>query len=200
METDYTKKITMAVAGDKGSFSEQAGRDYAQIADINNFEIIHATDMEGVLEKIENGSADLGIFPVYNTLGGLVDQAFTAMGKHRFSLVGQIKFPIHHCLMVLGNLKQNEIQEIISHQQPFRQCKEYLQNNFPNVPLREYVDMAKAAHDLSKNILSETSAVIGSSNTALIYGLTALEENIEDGKEGENVTTFIVVQKYEHKE
>ncbi len=184
------KKTTLAVAGDQGSFSEEAGLMYAGRVGMDP-EMVFAIDMEGTLSAVENGKAEFGIFPVVNSRGGLVQTAFEAMGNHLFTLVDEVWLDVHQCLLTLPGVGKSDITEIVSHPQALSQCERHLAKEFPNIKLREWEDTAKAAKDLAVGILPKTAAVIAPARSAAIYGLTILEKAIQDYKP--NLTTFIVV-------
>lgn len=184
------KKI--AVSGDAGSFSEEAGLLYAQREGFVPA-IIYAIDMEGVLSQVEKGEADLGIFPVVNSRGGLVQTAFEAMGRHLFMLVSELWMEVHQCLMVLPGTKREDVKTIATHPQAVSQCERYIKREFPGIQLIDWEDTAKAAKDLAVGVLSEDTAVIAPARSAQMYNLELLAKGIQDNHP--NLTTFIVVKK-----
>lgn len=185
-------KTTLAVSGDAGSFSEEAGLVYAGR---EGFEasMIYAIDMEGVLRAVEDGSAALGIFPVVNSRGGLVQTAFEAMGRHLFTMVDEIWIEVQQCLIVMPGCTREQIQRIASHPQAFSQCERYLKKTFESTPLVDWEDTAKAARDLAEGVLDNHIAVIAPARAAQLYKLEILEKGIQD--QHPNLTTFIVVKK-----
>lgn len=186
------KKIRLAVSGDTGSFSEEAGLLYAQRNGLN-FKIIFAIDMEGVLKALDKRKADIGIFPVVNSRGGLVRPAFEAMGKHLFKFTDELWLEVYQCLMVKPGISKKQIKKIATHSQAIAQCERYIRKEYPNAQLIEWEDTAKAARDLAKGILAKDTAVIAPARSAQIYGLKLLAKGIQDNHP--NLTTFIVVTK-----
>jgi prephenate dehydratase len=69
----------------------------------------------------------------------------------------------------------------------------YLKRKWPDANIEAYEDTAKAAEDLGKGTLPDTTAVIAPRKCAELYGLEILEESIQDLKF--NYTTFIVAVK-----
>lgn len=186
------KKIKLAVSGDAGSFSEEAGWLYARQAGLMA-DLSCVIDMEGVLTALDRGEANLGIFPVVNSRGGLVQMAFSAMGRHIFELVDELPMEVNQCLLVLPGVKRNTVKQIASHPQALSQCARYLKKTFPRAKLVEWPDTAKAARDLSAGIIPADSAVIAPARSAELYGLEILARGIQD--EHPNITTFIIVKK-----
>jgi len=186
------EKIRLGVSGDAGSFSEEAGRLYSARAGIDA-EIIFAIDMEGALARLDRAEIDLGIFPVVNSQGGLVTQAFEAMGLHEFKLVSELWLEVQQCLMVLPGLRRSEIKNIATHPQAIAQCQRFIKREFPEAKIIEWADTAKAARDLQAGLLPAATAVIAPARAATLYGLELLEYNIQDMRP--NLTTFIIVKK-----
>ena len=187
-----TPKIRLAVSGDTGSFSEEAGLLYAQRNGLNA-KLIFAIDMEGVLQTLDKKQADIGIFPVVNSRGGLVQPAFKAMGKHLFNYTDELWLEVYQCLMVKHGVTKKQIKKIATHSQALAQCERYIRKEFPNAQLIEWEDTAKAAKDLAKGILKKDTAVIAPARSAQIYKLKLLAKGIQDNHP--NLTTFIVVTK-----
>lgn len=193
MNTEERKsKIRVAVSGDVGSFSEEAGLLYVNREHIEA-EFLYAIDMEGVLVAVEGGRCNLGLFPVTNSTAGLVRQAFEAMGRHRFTCVGDLTLDVRQCLLARPETPRESITRIVSHPQALAQCAQYCAREFPDIPLQEWEDTAKSARDLSAGALEPTAAVIAPARSAELYGLAILETGIQDVQP--NVTTFIIVTK-----
>lgn len=186
------KKI-IAVSGDAGSFSEEAGLLYVNREHIEA-EFLYAIDMEGVLAAGEEGRCNLGIFPVVNSTAGLVRPAFEAMGRHRFTVQSEFKLDVRQCLLARKETPREAITRIVSHSQALAQCAAYCAREFPSVSLQEWEDTAKAARDLRAGVLKPTVAVIAPARCAELYGLAIIEAGIQDAQP--NLTTFIIVTHY----
>ena len=190
-----TNVIKLGVSGDKGSFSEEAGLLYSKNLNINST-LEYLIDMEGVLAAVENGTVDMGIFPVVNLRGGLVRMAYDAMGNHKFKVIDELWFKVHQCLLVTSGMTIHQIDYIVSHPQAFAQCGKYIQKNLKDAKLIEWQDTAAAAKALSQGKLHPMSAVIAPERAAHIYGLDILAKNIQD--DDPNLTAFIIVKKHDN--
>ena len=188
-------KKVIAVSGDAGSFSEEAGLLFAMRSGIDEPDLRFAIDMEGVLVMVEDKSADFGIFPVVNSRGGLVKSAFAAMSRHLFHMDDEIWMEVHQCLLALPGVKREDIKAVATHPQAIVQCERYLQREFKGIQLREWEDTAKAAKDLHEGLLPRDTAVIAPARTAKIYDLVLIEKGIQDNHP--NMTTFIVVTRHQ---
>lgn len=184
--------LTLAVSGDEGSFSEEAGLLYCSREGVDP-KLMYAIDMEGVLARVENGEVERGIFPVVNSRGGLVQTAFEAMGRHHFTLVNELWLEVQQCLLVLQGHDRSTITQIVSHPQALSQCERYLADSFPGARQIKWEDTAKAARDLASGVLPPTTAVIAPARAAVLYDLAICERGIQDSRP--NLTTFIIVSR-----
>jgi len=186
------KPTRIGISGVKGSFSEEAARAYAKKANIRKFDIEYLISVENVLSALEQGTIDLGIFPIENSTGGVVTEAIEGMAKHNFKLKKMFDIDIRQNLLVRKRVTRKNIRTITSHEQALRQCKGYLKKHWRGTKLKEYEDTAKAAEDLAKGKLPKSTAVIASKAAADIYKLKILEAGIQDLKT--NFTTFIAAE------
>lgn len=185
--------MKIGISGAKGSFSEEAARTYAARNKIKSPKIAYLVTVENVLSAIEDDSIDLGIFPIENSNGGIVIEAVHAMAKHRFSVKKIFEIDVHQNLLVKHGVTSEHVKTITSHDQAIKQCRMYLKRLWPKVKIKEYSDTAKAAEDLSKGKLPNSTAVIASRAAAEVYKLDILEESIQDLKF--NFTSFIAAMK-----
>jgi len=179
--------------GARGSFSEKAGEEYIQTEKLERAEIVPLVSAEAVLGAVENGEVDRGIFPIENSNGGVVLEAVHAMAAHVFQIERMFEIDVHHMLLVKPGITASHITTVTSHDQALKQCRMYLKRAWDHTDIEVYEDTAKAAEDLAKGILPDTTAVIAPRRCAEIYGLEILEESIQDLKF--NYTTFVVAVK-----
>lgn len=179
--------------GARASFSEEAGRTYARKNAIKKYEIEFLITAERVLTALEEGSVDVGVFPIENSNGGIVIEAVYAMAKHRFEIKQMFEIDVHHNLLVMKGVTADSVKSIVSHDQAIKQCRMYLKRIWPKVKIKEYADTAKAAEDLASGVLPASAAVIASRRAAEVYGLDILEESIQDLKF--NYTSFVAAVK-----
>jgi prephenate dehydratase len=185
--------MKIGVMGAKGSFSEEAGRTYARKNGMKKFGIDFLITAERVLTALEDGSIDVGIFPIENSNGGIVIEAVYAMAKHRFEIKQMFEIDVHHNLLVKKGTTSDKVKTIVSHDQAIKQCRMYLKRIWPKVKIKEYADTAKAAEDFASGKLPASAAVIASRRAAEVYGLDILEESIQDLKF--NYTSFVAAAK-----
>ncbi len=184
--------MKFGLSGLQGSFSEEAALAYLHKENLEGVELVYLLDMEGVLAALNHKEIELGIFPVVNSIGGLVQTAFEAMGRHTFQMIDKLPFEVSQCLLVKPGILKDQIRQVTSHPQALAQCKNYLATHFPDAHLVEWSDTAAAARDLSNRTLPDYSAVLAPARSAEVHGLALLEKGVQDRHP--NLTTFIVVK------
>ena len=101
-------------------------------------------------------------------------------------------------LMAKDSISLGEIEEIHSHEQALKQCKDYLAEKFWSKKLVETDDTAKSAQDLASGKLGDNVAVIASKQSAEKYGLNIVDHDIHDLKK--NLTLFLAVERLDKNE
>ncbi len=185
--------IQIGIQGAEGSFSEQAAKKFVENQKIKKYSIEYLISSDGVLNAVENGKIDYGIFAMENAQGGVVLESVEALCKYTCKIVEMFHIPIKQNLLGKKGVKIEDITEIHSHRQALRQCKEYLVENFWSKPLIQEDDTAEAARRLAEDEIPNTAAVIASEHCAYKYGLEILKESIHDLKN--NLTLFISIKK-----
>lgn len=181
--------LKIGISGAMGSFSEEAARTYARKGGIKKFSLEYLISVENVLSALESRAIDIGIFPIENSIGGVVTETVHGMAKHNFHIKKMFDIDIHQNLLVRKGVKRAEIKAIVSHEQALKQCRAYLKREWPKGRIREYEDTAKAAEDLANGKLPASTAVVASAAAAKLYKLKILGASIQDLKT--NFTTFI---------
>lgn len=185
--------MRIAVSGAHGSFSEEAGKEYARVSGIADVELLYLVTAENVIAAVEAGAVDRGIVPIENSTGGVVIEAIHALARHIVNIEKLFEIVVKQNLLASPGTTREDITTITSHDQAIKQCRMYLKRTFPHADVKEYPDTAQAAKDLGEGVLPKTTAIIAPLSCAKLYGLDVLEENINDLKF--NVTNFMVLVK-----
>ena len=183
----------IGVQGGAGSFSEDAAKIFAKNHGISDYEICYLITSKLVLNNVQNGEVDYGVFAMENAQGGVVIESVEALSEYKCKIIEMFQVPISQNLLARHGVLIGEITEIHSHQQALRQCKDYLSENFWTRPLIEEDDTAESARRLSEGSLVETAAVVGSKHCAELYDLNIIKKDIHDLKH--NLTLFLGVEK-----
>jgi len=189
---------TIGIQGIEGSFSEEAAKSYCQKFGITDFELEYLISSMNVLDGLTEKIIDTGIFAMENAQGGVVIESVEALAKNQCKIIDMFYVEISQNLLAKDNIALGDIEEIHSHEQALKQCKDYLAEKFWSKKLVEEDDTAKAAQDLAEGKLPDHVGVIASRNSAERYGLNILENDIHDLKK--NLTLFLAVERIDNDE
>lgn len=175
--------LKVAFLGPKATFSHLAAMQQFGLA----AELIPQKSIPAVFEEVEKGRALYGVVPVENSTEGVVSHTLDMFMESRLSINAEILLEVSHYLLSrTGRIE--DVRKVYSHPQPLAQCRKWLEENLPNVPL---VDVASTT--LAAQIVSEDygAAAIASQYAAQLYDLKIVRERIED--QVNNVTRFLVI-------
>ncbi len=142
------------------------------------------------LEALQQKTADRAVLPLENSTAGVVYENYDLLIANDVAITGEIRLPIAHALLGLGQTAKEEIEVIYSHPQALLQCEEYLRRELPKARIEAVSNTAVAAARVQKEGNPHAAAIAGEINAGL-YGLAVLEREIQDAKGNE--TRFIVV-------
>ncbi|MCX7996390.1 MAG: prephenate dehydratase [Patescibacteria group bacterium] len=183
----------VAYLGIPGSYSYLAAR--RQFAG-TGFEFVGASSFRAIFTGIENGNFDYGMIPVENSLAGSVYDNYDLLHQHDVAVVGEqyLKIDLH----LLGTkssmqpaTRLEHISKVVSHYKALEQCDRFLANH-PWIKSEIHSDTAGAAKFVADQ-KDPFLAAIASRETAEIYGLDILAENVQDNEF--NYTRFLVIAK-----
>jgi prephenate dehydratase len=140
---------------------------------------------EDALEAVKDGRAGQAIIPIENSQHGRVADIHFLLPESGLSIVGEHFMPIHACLMGLGT---GPFTTAWSHPQALGQSRHYLRTR-GMVPM-SYADTAGAAAYVAE-LGDPSAAAIAPRIAAELYGLTLVEEDIEDAHD--NMTRFVML-------
>ena len=189
---------TIGIQGIEGSFSEEAAKSYCQKFGITDFELEYLVSSMNVLDGLTKKTIDTGIFAMENAQGGVVIESVEALAKNQCKIIDMFYVEISQNLLAKDHISLGDIEEIHSHEQALKQCKDYLAEKFWSKKLVEHEDTAKAAQDLAEGKLSDNVGVIASKNSAEKYGLNILQNDVHDLKK--NLTLFLAVERIDNDE
>lgn len=183
-------QLLVGFQGEHGAYSEIAVREYNK-----NAAAIPCKEFTEVFESIKSGALDYGVLPVENSIEGAVGPVNDLLFETDLTIIGEIKVPIHHCLLAPRETDYRDIKTVYSHPQALAQCRGFLSRN--KLETRQFYDTAGAALMLS-NERPKAAAAIASKLCASMYDLEVLKENIEDHES--NTTRFLVLSRERNKE
>jgi len=130
-----------------------------------------------------------GVVPIENSTEGVISYTLDVFMHSPLKISGEVSLRIHQNLMTKSE-EWKKVTTVYSHQQSLAQCRQWLDDNLPNVtqiPVSSNTEAALRAKE------DPTSAAIAGTLAAEIYGLDIAKKNIEDNLD--NTTRFLVVGK-----
>ncbi|MFZ3060560.1 MAG: prephenate dehydratase [Candidatus Methanoperedens sp.] len=173
--------MIIGTLGPQGTFSEKAARQWNDKAELRYYD-----DILDAVDALLRNEVDYSVVPIENSLEGSITLTLDLLMEQQLKIIGEVIVPIKLCLLSKG--KKEDIKIIMSHPQPLSQCRKYIKNNFKGVEVRSSPSTSHAAK-LARE--SNEIAAVASGESAVLYGLNILDENIQDAKE--NFTRFIVI-------
>ncbi len=174
--------------GIPGSFSEVAAGELIGMQGMTDAELVPMVCSRNILNALRAGDVSYGVLGVTNTTAGPVSEFEEAFGDVDYEVLAEYILPVHHCIFIRPGVDTDEITEIASHPQAFRQTDRYRETNWPDWKEHPVEDTALAAEWLANGTLPDTTAVICSRQAGIAWGLEPVAENVEDS--AGNRTTF----------
>jgi len=140
---------------------------------------------------VESGLCRFGVLPIENSSNGSVRAVYELLQDHNLSIVRSTRLCIRHELLTLPGVKMEDITEIYSHEQAIGQCSKFL-NSLNGVRVIPCDNTAMAAKMVAEKG-DRHAAAISSHPCAALYGLTCLNDSIQDSDN--NYTRFICITK-----
>ncbi len=177
--------MKVAFLGPKATFSHLATMQHFGYS----AELVPQKSIPAVFEEVEKGHATYGVVPVENSTEGVVSYTLDRFMESELKINAEVLLEVHHDLLSrTGRLE--DIKKVYSHPQPIAQCRKWLEENLPNIPLVDVASTAVAAQIVSEDY---TAAAIASELAATMYDLKLVRKRIED--QVNNFTRFLVIGK-----
>jgi len=175
--------------GPNGTFAYEAAKTFF---DIEKDELIAFPDISGLMFAVDQNKVDMAVVPIENALEGTVNvTADMLVHDVNVKILAEIIIPIKHYLVAKSGTTIENVEMVLSHPQALAQCRKFLYSALKETKQMPTASTAAAAREVS----TETAkwAAIANKNTAQIYNLQILAEDIQD--HATNSTRFIVLSK-----
>lgn len=179
------EKARVVYPGAEGSYAQAAMEQFFG-KNVNSF---HVDTFRDAMIAIDEGSADYAVLPIENSTAGIVNEIYDMLVEFENYIVGEQIIKIEHCLMAVPGTKIEDIHTVYSHPQSLMQSARYLQGHasWKQISMNNNAFAArKVAEDKDK-----TQAAIASAHAAETYGLSVLEQGVNQSET--NSTRFIIV-------
>ncbi len=143
---------------------------------------------EDTFAAVREGKAAEAMIPIDNSLAGRVADVHHLLPKAGLHIIGEHFERINHHLLAPNGATLESLRTVESHVHALGQCREVIRKLGLTVIIG--TDTAGAAAKIAKTG-DTTTAAIASGLAGRTYGLTTLQENVED--EDHNTTRFVIV-------
>ncbi len=147
-------------------------------------------DFKAAYEAVEKGECDCAVLPIENSRAGEVGQVIDLIFSGSLYVNGLYSLDIRHNLIGMKEASEKDIVKVISHQQALDQCASYIRNQGYKA---EGCENTARAVKLVADVGDKTLAAIASRETADLYGLKVIRENINEASD--NTTRFVVLSR-----
>ncbi len=179
-------KVAVAIQGVKGSYSEEAAREFFG-AKAN---IVECLNFEDTFNSVVSKQTKYAVVPLKNKIVGEITSATEFLNRTNLKITGELPLEVRHVLVGTQDAEIENIKTVRSHIEALKQCRNLLSNNRH---LQQIVgaDTASSVRRIVEESILENAA-IGSRRAAEIYGAKILRENIAD--DSDNWTTFYLLE------
>ena len=180
-----TAARTIAYQGEPGANSH-----IACVDNYPDFTPLPCPTFEDAFAALQDGSAELGMIPIENSIAGRVADIHTLLPASGLHIVGETFLPIHFQLLAVPGARIEDLKTVHSHVHALGQCR----NIIRRLGVRAVVaaDTAGAAREVAERG-EKSHAALATSLAGQIYGLQTLVSDVEDEKH--NTTRFVVLSK-----
>ena len=188
--TESKRYQRLLVSGLRVAYSGVEGA-FAHVATMRIFgepgEKVACPDFATAYRSVESGACHCAVLPIENSYAGDVGQVMDLAWRGSLTISGIYDLPLSQCLLAKPGVTLAEVREVVSHPQALAQCQPYLrrqgwiQTTAVNTAVAARTDAAGERREV---------AVIAARETADLYGLQVLENDINEQKS--NTTRFAV--------
>ncbi|MGX1498951.1 prephenate dehydratase [Labrenzia sp. MBR-25] len=180
-----TDRKSIVFQGETGANSHMACRSVYP-----DYEAIPCATFEDCFSAMADGSADLAMIPIENSVAGRVADIHHLLPKSTLHIIGEYFMPIRFQLMGIKGAKIEDLKKVQSHVHALGQCR----NVIRELGLTAVVggDTAGSARQIAE--LGDPSVgALAPEMAAEIYGLDILRRDVED--EAHNTTRFVILSR-----
>ena len=180
-----SSKKLIAYQGEPGANSHIACNDM-----FPDWEPLPCASFEDAFTAITDGTADLGMIPIENSIAGRVADIHHFLPQSGLHIIGEYFLPIHFQLLCLPEADITTIKSVYSHVHALGQCRKIIRQ----YGLKAVVtgDTAGSAREVAE-WKDPTRASLAPALAAGIYGLKTLATDVEDEKH--NTTRFVILSR-----
>ena len=124
------RRLRVAFQGERGAFSEEAGRRILGDA----IEPCPKREFDQMFESVIRDEADCAVVPIENTLAGSVIKNYDLLVENDLEIIGEVVLRVAHNLIAPKGTKLAAVRRIYSHPVALAQCEDTLRKLRANAP------------------------------------------------------------------
>jgi len=179
------KEITVAVQGERGSYSEVAAtrllRDKITLRCCERFEEVFRLTAKKDIQYC--------LVPLENSLSGSIHKNYDLLLRYKLKISREINLQIKHNLITAPDVSFEEINTVFSHPVALDQCERFFEK-FPRLVKRSAYDTSGSVKRIVEENLRDCAAIAGR-EAAEYYGGNIVMRGIQDNRE--NFTRFVLL-------
>jgi len=179
------KEITVAVQGERGSYSEVAAtrllRDKITLRCCERFEEVFRLTAKKDIQYC--------LVPLENSLSGSIHKNYDLLLRYKLKISREINLQIKHNLITAPDVSFEEINTVFSHPVALDQCERFFEK-FPRLVKRSAYDTSGSVKRIVEENLRDCAAIAGR-EAAEYYGGNIVMREIQDNRE--NFTRFVLL-------
>jgi len=178
--------VRIAYLGPAGTFTEDA---LGEAAPGGDYERLRKATIHEAIVAVERGEAERALVPIENSSEGSVRPTLDALALDvgSVTIVGDYDYRVRVHLIARGGVELEQVEAVLSHQQPLAQCARFLREQLPEAELRSVSSTAAAVRMAAES--ARPWAALGARAAAELYDCRILREGVEDA--ADNVTRFV---------
>lgn len=177
--------LSVAYLGPKATFTQEAAiRQFGLSA-----RFVPAKTIPAVFDEVNRGRADYGVVPVENSNEGIVSHTLDMFLDSELKIYAEVLLEVTQSLLSLSG-RLEDVRKVVSHPHALAQCRNWLEENLPDMP---QVDVSSTARAAEMAMEDGGCAALASEMAATLYGLRVIQRKIEDNPN--NFTRFLVISR-----
>ncbi len=179
------KEITVAVQGERGSYSEVAATRLLR----DNITLRCCERFEEVFRLTAKKDTQYCLVPLENSLSGSIHKNYDLLLRYKLKISREINLQIKHNLITAPDVSFEEINTVFSHPVALDQCERFFEK-FPRLLKRSAYDTSGSVKRIVEENLRDCAAIAGR-QAAEYYGGNIVMRGIQDNRE--NFTRFVLL-------
>jgi prephenate dehydratase len=182
--TVSTTKLQVAFQGERGAFSEEAGRRL-----LGEVDMVPSRSFDDMFDAVVSGRCDGAIAPIENTLAGSVLRNYDLLLEFDLTIIGEVVLKVVHNLIAPRGVAIGDIKRVYSHPVALAQCERFFTAH-PQFEVVPAYDTAGSVKMILENGRRDEAAIAGR-NAAVAYDAEILSAGIESNTQ--NFTRFFLL-------